>query len=147
MVRMRPTMAITTAAAAILLSAAAIGIGAAVDTPPTLMSRAQYHELLRTVDAESRMEYARCRDAVGTDRDVCKAMARAADRVRRADLDALYYGTVKAQARAKAVRARASYEVARARCISQLGEERLECLKEARDERTPALAESPSTAS
>ena len=129
------------------LSVAALGIRAAVDTPRTLMSPGIHKQLKREVEASTRLAMARCRDAAGADREICKAEARAAERVALADLSARYHGTVSAQEEADAVRVKASYDVAKARCGAKMADSRVECLKQAREERSRLLAENRPAAS
>ena len=120
---------------ALFLSVAALGIGAAVDTPRTLMSRADYAQGRKAIEGEARTVFARCRTESGTARDICKAEARAAERVKLADLSVRYHGTVVAAEDARQARARAQFDLAKARCTSQAGEARVECLRTAREDR------------
>ncbi len=124
---------------AFLVSAAAIGISATVDSPRSLMAPSDYAEAKRAIEADAKLAYARCHDEDGVARDVCKAQARADERVRKADLEARYRGTVGSAADAKLAHAKAKYEVARARCGAEHGEERLACLRAARTDKAKAL--------
>lgn len=123
------------------LSVAALGIRAAVDTPRTLMSPDIHQQLKREVEASTRLALGKCRDVTGTDRDVCKAEARAAERVALADLNARYHGTHAAIEEAAAARAKASFDVARVRCTAKAADARVDCLRQARDERSRQLAQ------
>ena len=127
---------------AFLVSAAAMGISAAVDSPRSLMSPTDYGEAKRAIEADSRLALGKCHDEEGQARDVCRAEARADERVRKAELEARYRGTVGAAADAKLARAKAKYDVARVRCGAERGEDRLSCLKAARAEKAKAFAES-----
>lgn len=122
------------------LSVAALGIRAAVDTPRTLMSPETHRSLKREVEASTRLALAKCRDAAGIDRDICKAEARATERVALAELSARYHGTHSAIEDAASARAKASFDIAKARCGAKAGDGRVECLKQARDERNKMLA-------
>ena len=126
---------------AFLVSAAAMGISAAVDSPRSLMSPVDYAEAKRTIESDGRLAYARCREDDTQVRDVCRAEARADERVHKAELEARYRGTVAAAADAKLVRAKARYDVARVRCATEHGEDRLACLRSARAEKAKALTE------
>ncbi len=111
----------TTAASSLLLAlilslTAMLGIAAAVDSPPSLMSRADHLAALQDLRAAGRLELARCRevpDAHG--RAVCRAEARAAERVAAASLEARYLGTISALDRVGRVQARAEHSIAVAR--------------------------------
>lgn len=124
---------------AFFLSVAALGIGAAVDSPRTLMSRGDYAQGRKAIEAQTRTVFAGCRTESGTDRDICKAEARADERVKLADLSARYHGTVAAAEDARQARVRAKFDLARARCVTQAGEARVECLRTAREDRGRAL--------
>jgi hypothetical protein len=126
---MKPNTVFLTSSFAIFLSVAALGIGAAVDTPRTLMSRADYSDGKKAIEAETRVALARCRESEGPAKNICKAEARAAERVKRADLQARYLGTVAAADEARAARAKAADDVAQARCGFRQGDKRAECLK------------------
>jgi hypothetical protein len=126
--------AAVTLAAAMFFGAAGYGIQSAFDTPPTLMSAGDHDREWRSIEG-----LARCRHEPAAARESCRLRARAADRVAKAELDARYYGTVQAEARARQVRARARFEVARADCLAR-GADRARCLTEARSERDKALA-------
>ena len=125
----------------LVVSAAALGITAAVDTPSTLMSRVDFNHARNAIAAETRLAVAGCRKAQGAAREICKAETRATERVKLAELQARYFGTVAAAEEAIQVRATAPFEVARVRCSARTGEDRLTCLAAARADRTRALAE------
>lgn len=126
---------------AFLFSAAAFGISSHVDSPPTLMSRADYAAARQVIESETRQAVGRCRAIDGAARDLCKAQARAEERVKKADLAARYFGTVAAAEEAKIARVRAEYDLARARCATVAGAERGGCLSAARSEKARAIAE------
>ena len=117
-------MKATTATASIVLAiviclTAAVGIAAASSNPPSLMSRADYDAALRTVRFETRMALSQCRaaDEPG-ERAVCRAEARAAERVAVANLQARYRGTIAALERARTVEDAAEYSVDVARRLT-----------------------------
>lgn len=139
---MKRSTLFVTAILAAGLSVAALGIRAAVDTPRTLMSPDVHKQLKREIEASTRLALAKCRDLAGVDRDVCKAEARAGERVALADLSARYHGTHSAMEEAASARAKASFDVAKVRCTAKSAGARVDCLKEARDERSRLLAES-----
>lgn len=130
-----------TSALGVVLSLAALGIGAAVDTPRTLMSPAFYSQGKKAIEADTRIAFASCRSQAGAARDICKAEARAEERVKIADLQARYHGTVAAAEDAREARVKAQFEVAKARCGARVGEARVECLRSVREDRSRALAD------
>jgi hypothetical protein len=121
-------------------AAAAWGIQSAMDTPPTLMSRVDHDRQWRAIDRHTREALGTCRSTSEAMREACRARARAEDRVAKADLDALYFGTVQAASRARDVRAHASFDVARAGCLASDDPERTRCLTRARSEQAKILA-------
>jgi hypothetical protein len=126
---------------AVLTGATAVGIHAFVASPASLMSRADYQEARRPLEADARIALARCRALQGTPADVCKAQARGEDRIRKAEVEVRYLGTTAAVSQVRQARAQASYHVARAKCGGLLGEDRLACLGAARTGRARALAD------
>ncbi len=126
---------------ALAVSATAFGISTAVDSPRSLMSPVDYGAAKKVIEAEARTALEGCRDRNGRDRDVCKAEARASERVRKADLEAQYRGTVAAATDAKFARAKAQFEVAKVKCADQRSEDKVSCLRSARAVKAKALAE------
>ena len=119
-------MKVANAAASLVLAlvlslTAALGIAAAVNTnsPPSLMTRADYLAALRDSRDAGRLALGGCRELAGAEeRAVCRAQARADERVTAAQLEVKYRGTVAAQARARAVQARAEHSIAEARRLA-----------------------------
>jgi len=138
---MKRTTMYVSLAGALMFSAAAFGISSAVDVPRTLMSRGDYAVAKQVIEKETRLSLAACRDTEGAARDVCKAEARAAERIKRADLDARYHGTVSAAADAKLAHAKAHYDVAKAKCGVYGSEQKVDCLQHARAEKARAFAD------
>jgi hypothetical protein len=119
-------MKVANAAASALLAlflslTAALGIAAAVNTnsPPSLMSRADYLVALRDAGDAGRLALGHCRElASPEERAVCRAQARAGERIIAAQLEAKYRGTIAAQAHVRAVQMRAEHAVAEARRLA-----------------------------
>jgi len=133
---MKRTTLLLTLLLAVTASLAAMAISAAVDTPRTLMSRADYRDAMRGIDAMTRAALGQCRALEVSNRDVCKAQARADERVRKAELQARYYGTVSAAEEVSIARVKARYDVARAQCSAKTDEAtKLDCLRTAREAR------------
>ena len=138
---MQRTTLYATLVGALLVSATALGISAAVDSPRSLMSPVDFGEAKKVIEADARLALGKCRDLEGQVKDLCKAEARAEERVRKADLDAQYRGTVAAATEARLARAKAQYDVAKAKCSDQHGEDKLACLRTARSDKAKALNE------
>jgi putative transposon-encoded protein len=136
---MKRTTLVATLAGALLVSVTAFGISAAVDSPRSLMAPTDYSAAKKAIEADAHAAAAKCRDLESAARDLCKAEVRADERVRKAELEAQYRGTVTAAAEVKLAKAKADYDVARARCADHRGEDKVSCLRSARSERTRAL--------
>jgi hypothetical protein len=126
---------------ALMVSATAFGISAAVDSPRSLMSPVDYGAAKKAIESDTHQALGKCRVLDGREKDVCKAEARAHERIRKADLEADYRGTVAAATDAKLVRAKAQFDVAKAKCGAERGEGKLSCLRSARSDKDRALAE------
>ena len=126
---------------ALIVSAGAMGLSAAVDSPRSLMDKNEYSQSRKAIEADTRLNLSKCRDVEGSARELCRAEARADERIRKAELEASYRGTVAASDDARLERAKARYDIARAKCTDQRGEDKLACLKAARAEKSKALAE------
>ena len=138
---MKRTTMYVSLAGALMFSAAAFGISSAVDSPRTLMSRADYGVQKKVIETDSRISLGKCRELEGAARDVCKAEVRADERIKKADLDARYHGTVAAAADARLARAKAHYDVAKAKCSAYGSEQKIDCLHSARAEKARAVAD------
>jgi hypothetical protein len=138
---MKRTTLHATIIGALALSATAFGISAAVGSPRTLMSPGDYSATRNTIEAGLRGALAKCRDLEGQAEDICKAEARADRRIRLADLEADYRGTVAAAADARLSRAKARYDVAKVKCVAEHGDGKFACLRSARAGKEKALSE------
>ena len=136
---MKRTTLAATLAGAVLVSLTAFGISAAVDSPRSLMSPADYSAAKRAIESNAHGAMSKCRDLEGAARDICKAEVRADERVRKAELEAQYRGTVAAAADVRVQKAKADYDVAKARCADQHSGDKVSCLRSARAERARAV--------
>jgi len=137
--RMKRTTLFVTMLLAVTASVAAMGIGAAVDSPRTLMSRDDYRDAQRGIEAATRAALGQCRSEQVAARELCKAKARADERVRKAELQSQYYGTVAAAEEVQVARVKAKYDVARAECGARPSDARLDCLRSAREARAKEI--------
>ena len=129
-----------TAASAVLISLTALGIGM-VDSPRSLMSRQAYDDSRVQIEEGRRVALAHCRLVDAAEKELCRAQARADERVRKADLEARYLGTVSAASQARLTRVKAQFDLARLQCSQRFAQERSDCLEAARSERAKALAD------
>jgi uncharacterized protein HemX len=95
-----------------IIVALGLGSAGAVYAKDT-MSKDAYKAEKDRIDAQYKSAKEACNDLKGNAEDVCNAEAKARQRIAVADLDARNEGTPEAQAKARAVRAEAQYDVAR----------------------------------
>jgi len=95
-----------TVAGILVASVAAVGIGASIESPRSFMTRYDYLEARKALDAATRQALSECRPLEAPDRALCRAIARADDRVRKAELESRYRGTVDAESDLQAAKAR-----------------------------------------
>ena len=136
---MKRTTLVATIAGAVLVSATALGISAAVDSPRSLMSPVDFGAAKKAIEGEAHAALVKCRSFEDHAKNLCKAEAKADERIRKADLEAQYRGTVAAAADAKLARAKAQYEIARAKCSDQHGEDKISCMRSARADKARSL--------
>jgi len=125
----------------LVASVAAVGIGASLESPRSLMTRQDYADARQVMDSQTRSALAQCRPLEGAAKTLCRATANADERIRRAELEARYRGTVESESEVRLAKVRAAFDVARARCNERMGEARSVCLTSARTERARALAD------
>jgi hypothetical protein len=104
----------TTAFVGLALGLPALHIAAAVDTPPSLMSRADHAAAQRAIRDATRLALARCRTRPAQEAVVCRAEARANERIAAAALNAEYLGTIGARESALHEQSRALHALAEA---------------------------------
>jgi hypothetical protein len=98
--------------ALVLALTAAVVIAAAVDAPPSLMSRDDRVAAMKAIQRDTLSALAACR-GIEDDarRSLCRAQARADRQVALASLEARYRGTTAAQASIQGARARAAHSL------------------------------------
>jgi hypothetical protein len=127
--------------APLLVSATAYGIGAAVETPRTLMSPVDYTVAKKMIEVKTHEAVAQCRDQESRLRDICKAEARR----RRARSQGGAGRSVPRTNRGSGKPTRASRASRRSTTSrkrvggDQRGEDKLSCLRAARAEKAKAV--------
>ena len=125
---MRRAILVALGTGAVITSAAAIGIGAAIGPSSQAMTRAEYDTALARIERLHVADEARCDALDAVEGELCRAQARAEDRVRTADLSAAYRRTEHAARDAQRARIDARYEVERAKCDVLRGFRKDKCL-------------------
>ena len=125
---MRRAILVALGTGAVISSAAAIGIGAALGPTPETMTREEHDAALRRIELMHVREQARCDALQGDEGALCLAQMRADERVRVAELESAYRRTERAAREAQRARIDARYEVERARCDALRGFRKDKCL-------------------
>jgi len=112
-------------------AAVALGIGSTAFAEEQ-MDHAVVKAEKERIEAEYKADKARCDDLAGNANDVCKAEAKAKERIAKAQLEANAKGTPKARYEAEVVRAEAEYQVAREKCDELAGNQKDVCEKDAK---------------
>lgn len=123
--------------AALIAGACAAAPALAADKP----SEADYKAKKERIDGEYKADMARCNTMKGNAEDICKAEAKAKQKVAKAEAEAAFKGTAKARADAAVARAEAEYDVAKERCDDLPGERKDACQQEAKAALAKAKAE------
>jgi hypothetical protein len=111
----------------ILLATAIVTTSAAA-----AMTRDEYKAGKARITAEYEAERQKCGERIGNATDVCVALARGIRKASTAELEAAYKPGPHANYEAANARADAEYGIATKRCGYKEGEERKECLKDAK---------------
>jgi hypothetical protein len=138
---MRRAILVALGTGAVITSAAAIGIAAALSPEAETMTRAQYEAATHRLELIRRQARTRCEALAGAEGSLCLAQARADERVRSADLEAAFRRTEHAARDAQRARIDARYEVDRARCDALRGFRKDKCLIAAHAVKGRALLE------
>ena len=122
---------------------AALGLGSvgSAFAAKDLMARDAYKAEKDRIEAEYKASKEACNKLSGNAEDVCKAEAKAKQRIAEADLDAKNQGTAKARSDARVARAEGAYLVAREKCDDLAGNAKDVCVKEAKAAETKAKAD------
>jgi hypothetical protein len=113
----------------ILLTTAIVAMSAAATAA---MTRDEYKAGKARIAAEYEAERQKCGERIGNATDVCVALARGMRKASTAELEAAYKPGPRGNYEAANARADAEYGIATKRCGYKEGEERKECLKDAK---------------
>ena len=105
------------------------------------MSRDAYSAEKQKIEAAYKADKAACKDLNGNAKDVCVEEAKAKEKIAKAENEAAYKGTEKAQYDARVARAEANYAVAKEKCDDRTGNDKDVCIKEAKAAQTKAKAD------
>lgn len=125
---MRRAILVALGTGAVITSAAAIGVGAALSPAEETMTREQYDAGVQRLKSMRALAQARCESADATENTICLAQVRGEDRIRSADLEAAFRRSQSAARAAQRARIDARYEVDRAVCEPLRGLRKDQCL-------------------
>ncbi len=105
------------------------------------MSREAYQAQKDRIEADAKAARAKCDPLQGNAKDICKAEAKAAEKVSKAELEAQYKPSPRNEEKLRDARADAAYDVAKERCDEQQGKAKDACVQQAKSARTSAKAQ------
>lgn len=117
--------------ATLLITAATMGF-ASVSTAATAEAKGSYKAAGESASADYKVAREKCNALTGTPKDVCAKEAKAASTRTREEAKAQYKDTPAARTSARTAIANAEYDVAKAKCGSQAGNDKDVCIKEAK---------------
>jgi hypothetical protein len=126
--------------AIILISAATAGFSTA-SSAATAEAKASYNAAKESAANGYRIAREKCNALTGNPKDVCVEEAEAARTRAKADAKAQYKNTMAARVDARTAIANADYDVAKAKCGSQTGNDKNVCVKEAKAAQIAAKAD------
>lgn len=126
--------------ATILITAATMGF-ATVAAAATAEAKETYKAAKESAAADYKVAREKCNSLTSTPKDVCAEEAKAARTRTKAEAEAQYKDTPRARASARTAIADAEYDVAKAKCGSQTGNDKDVCIKEAKAVNVAAKAD------
>jgi hypothetical protein len=126
--------------ATILISAATMGF-ATISTAATAEEKASYKAAKETAVTDYKVASEKCNSLTGNPKKVCVEEAKAVRTRTKAEAEAQYKNTPGARAKARTAIADAEYDVAKAKCGSQAGNDKDVCIKEAKAATVAAKAD------
>ena len=138
---MRRAILVALGIGAVITSAAALGIGVAALAESKSLAREHYDAAMAGIESARADWLARCDDAKGNEKELCRAQVGAAEMIRVADLEASYRRTQDSARNAQRARVEARYQLERAACAALGGLKRDRCLIGAHATRGRALLE------
>ena len=93
------------------------------------------------IEADAKAAKAKCDTMQGNAKDVCRAEAKANEKIAKAELDAKKSPTARNQRKAAEMKAEGAYEVAKEKCDDLKGDEKNACQKDAKAKQDQAKAD------
>jgi osmotically-inducible protein OsmY len=121
--------------------AAAITLAFSAGTMAQSLSKDEYKADKSKIKAEYKTAKASCGSLAANAKDVCVAEAKGKEKVAKAELEARYEPSDKASHKVKIAKAEADYAVAKEKCDDKAGNDKKDCVKEAKAVEAQAKAE------
>ncbi|MGZ8250784.1 MAG: hypothetical protein ACXW1P_00440 [Methylophilaceae bacterium] len=112
--------------------ALAIGLTFSLGAMADSISKNQYKSLGRTIDAEFKLDKAKCKSLAGNANDICIAEAKGRHALAYAELEDQYKPTIQTRYNMRVAKADADYSVAIEKCDDKAGNSKDVCVKEAK---------------
>jgi hypothetical protein len=93
------------------------------------------------IEQQAKADKQKCQSLSGNAEDICEAEAKAKEKTARAQLDAKYDKSPRAQRKAAEVKAEGEYEVAKQKCGDQKGQQKDACMAQAKATHEKAKAQ------
>ena len=126
--------------ATILITAATMSV-AGVSIAATAEAKTSYKAAKESAAAEYKVANEKCQSLTGNPKTVCVAEAKAARTRTQAEAEAQYKNTLAARTNARTAIANAEYDVAKAKCGSQTGNDKDVCIEQAKAAKVAAKAD------
>ncbi len=127
--------------ASILISAATMSFAGIASATASAEAKASYKSAKETAAADYKAASEKCKSLSGNAKDVCVEEAEAARTRTKAEAEVQYKNTEAARKSARIAIANAEYDVAKAKCGSQTGNDKDVCVKEAKAAQIAAKAD------
>lgn len=114
---------------------------ASANVASAALSSDQYKTVVKQAEADYKAANESCKQMKGNTKDVCVAEAKATQKKAKAQAEADHKNDAKSRESAVVAAAEADYDVAKAKCGAQTGNEKDVCMKEAKAAETRAKAD------
>lgn len=120
--------------------------GSAFAADNAAMSKDAHKAAKDKIEAQYKADKAACDGMNGNAKDLCKADAKGKEKIAKAELEAQYQPSPKADEKVKLAKADAAYDVAKEKCDDMKGNAKDVCKKEAKAAHTKAKADAKANA-
>jgi hypothetical protein len=112
----------------------------------TMMSKGDYKDAKKAIEAEYKSAKAACDSLKDNAKDICQAEAKGKEKVALAELEVTNQPNDKTRSEARIAKAEATYAVAKEKCDDKAGNDKDVCVKEAKSAQTAAKVDAKAQA-